>query len=147
MRTTGLYTTTLLSEWWDPAAQGLLKRLGMEKRQIRAWGSTSNVTLHGKDADGNPVVYLNKNRLKLMGDTPEFMPLDRHLFNDLKLAAKRNVSMTRSLPHTDERKFWFNTPKRAFRTMCRTWEYAPSNARVVEDVEECLVSIDMVVAS
>ena len=26
-----------LSEWWDTAAQGLLKRLGMEKRQIRAW--------------------------------------------------------------------------------------------------------------
>jgi hypothetical protein len=26
-----------LSQWWDPAAQGLLAKLGMAKRQIRAW--------------------------------------------------------------------------------------------------------------
>ena len=48
-------------------------------------------------------VLVNKYRFRLMGDSPEFMPLDRHLFNDVKLATKRNVSLTRGLPDTDKR--------------------------------------------
>jgi len=57
------------------------------------------------------------------------------------------VSLTRNLPHNDTRKFWFNTPKRAFKTMCRTWQYSPSSDRIVEDVDEFLLSIEMVVES
>jgi hypothetical protein len=115
-----------LSQWWDPAAQGLLAKLGMAKRQIRAWGPTSAVelTVTEHDAAGAVVkvhVLVNKYRFRLMGDSPEFMPLDRHLFNDVKLATKRNVSLTRGLPDTDKRKMWFNTPKRAFQSLAKTW--------------------------
>jgi hypothetical protein len=75
------------------------------------------------DKDGNVVktwTVVNKCRFKLMGDSPEFMPLDRHLFNDVKLATARNVSLTRLLPSDDNRKFWFNTPKRAFQSLAKT---------------------------
>lgn len=82
-----------------------------------------------------------------MGDSPEFMPLDRHLFNDFKLACRRNVSLTRMLPDEDRRKFWFNTPKRAFHSLARTWQYSPSGPRIVEDILEFFESIDLVVES
>jgi len=75
------------------------------------------------------------------------MPLDRHLFNHVKLACKRNVSLTRSLPDSDSRKFWFNTPKRAFQSLAKTWQYSPTQERIVEDILEFYVSIDLVVES
>jgi hypothetical protein len=93
-----------LSAWWDPGAQALLRKLGMHKRQIRAWGPTAAATLeHACPITGDVTILINKYRFKLMGDSPEFMPLDRHLFNDLKLACKRNVSLTRMLPDIDSR--------------------------------------------
>jgi hypothetical protein len=115
-----------LSQWWDPASQGLLGKLGMAKRQIRAWGPTSaaelTVTEFNEAGEVKKVhTIVNKYRFKLMGDSPEFMPLDRHLFNDLKLATKRNVSLTRGLPDNDKRKMWFNTPKRSFQSLAKTW--------------------------
>ena len=42
-----------LSQWWDPAAQGLIKRLGMAERQIKAWGPTAAQTLTTIDDNGN----------------------------------------------------------------------------------------------
>jgi hypothetical protein len=141
-----------LSAWWDPAAQGLLKKLGMQERQIRAWGPTSaaELTREERDAGGKLIklhVYINKYRFKLMGDSPEFMPLDRHLFNDVKLACKRNCSLTRVLPDRGKRKFWFNTPKEAFRSLARSWQYSPAPDRIVEDILEFFESIDLVVES
>ena len=136
-----------LSAWWDPGAQALLKKLGMGRRQIRAWGPTTDAHLEHTADDGTITRLVNKYRFKLMGDSPEFMPLDRHLFNDVKLACKRNVSLTRSLPDDDKRKFWFNTPKRAFRSLAKTWQHSPTQGRVVEDILEFFTSIDLVVES
>ena len=82
-----------------------------------------------------------------MGDSPEFMPLDRHLFNDLKLATRRNVSLSRMLHNEDKRKFWFNTPKRAFQSVARSFQCSPMPSRIVEDIMEFLESIDLVVES
>ena len=75
------------------------------------------------------------------------MPLDRHLFNDVKLATTRDVSLTRMLPNDDNRKFWFNTPKRAFQSLAKTWQYSPPPSRVVEDIFGFYISIDLVVES
>ena len=55
--------------------------------------------------------------------------------------------MTRDLPDDDPRKFWFNTPKRAFHSLARTWEFSPTSDRIVEDIFEFFNSIDAVVES
>ena len=103
------------------------------------------------DKDGNVMkthTVVNKYRFKLMGDSsPEFMPLDRHLFNDVKLATTRNVSLTRMLPNDDNTKFWFNTPKRVFQSLAKTWQYSPTHSRIVEDIFGFYISIDLVVES
>ena len=113
-----------LSAWWDPGAQALMRKLGMADRQVRARGPTAAPELTKVEIlpDGREQIHrlVNKYRFKLMGDSPEFMPLDRHLFNDLKLACRRNVSLTRDLPDEDKRKFWFNTPKRAFVSLAKS---------------------------
>ena len=124
-----------------------MRKLGMTHRQIRAWGPTSNAYIEHIDSEGKVTRMVNKYRFKLMGDSPEFMPLDRHLFNDVKLACKRNVSLTRVLPDADSRKFWFNTPKRAFRSLAKTWQHSPTPPRIVEDILEFFVSVDLVVES
>jgi hypothetical protein len=59
-----------LSQWWDPAAQGLLKRLKMADSQVKARGPTAAQTLTTTGANGKAIEMLNKNRHKLMGDTP-----------------------------------------------------------------------------
>jgi hypothetical protein len=119
----------------------------MGRRQTRAWGPTTDKRLEHTTDDGTITRLVNKHHFKLMGDSPEFMPLDRHLFNDVKLACKRNVSLTRSPPDDDKRKFWFNTPKRAFRSLAKTWQHSPTQGRVVEDILEFFTSIDLVVES
>ena len=140
-----------LSSWWDPGAQALLRKLNMYHRQVRAWGPTSAPELMKDEilSDGRIKTHrlVNRYKDKLMGDSPEFMPCDRHLFNDLKLACKRNVSMTRNLPDEDSRKFWFNTPKRAFRSLAKSWQHSPTPERIVEDIFEFFESIDAVVES
>lgn len=82
----------------------------------------------------------NLHRSKMMGDSPELMPLDRHLFNDLKHGRRLSVGATRWLPEGDTRKFLFNAPANAWVSPCRTWEYTPSSERIVEDTEECFAS-------
>ena len=67
--------------------------------------------------------------------------------NDAKLTMKHNVSMARLLPNTDKRKMWFNTPKRAFQSLAKTWQNSPTPSRIVEGVLELYVSIDLVVES
>jgi len=139
-----------LSAWWDPNAQALLDRLGMSNRQVRARGPNTASTLvcDELDADNNFVrrhEHPNLHRSKMMGDSPELMPLDRHLFNDLKHGCRLNVGATRWLPEGDIRKFLFNTPANAWVSLCRTWEHTPSSERIVEDIEEYFRAVDQVV--
>ena len=59
-----------LPQWWEKDAQEYIRSRGFAERQWKARGETNdNVAGH----------YRNK----LMGDSPELMPLDSSLFGDL----------------------------------------------------------------
>ena len=139
-----------LSAWWDPHAQDLLERLGFKHRQIKACGP--NTADHVECDEYNSDRTLKKHwkwtniyKSKLMGDSPELMPLDRHLFQDLKYGCKLNVGATRWLHNKDRRKFLFNTPGNAWKSLVRTWNIAPTSERIVEDIQEFYVSIAEIV--
>ena len=81
----------------------------------------------------------------MTGDTPEFMPLDSNLFADLETAVTWNVAATRSLPRDDPDRFCLATPKDCWSAVERTWQYAPTPNRIVEDIERVFDAIDVVV--
>jgi hypothetical protein len=65
-----------------------------------------------------------------MSETPEMIPLDRHLFQDGKFAARRNVGATRRLPNDHPEKFMLNSPRNAWITLCAMWEHSPAPRRM-----------------
>ena len=79
------------------------------------------------------------------GDTPEYMSLDSNLFSDLETAVRWNVAATLSLPPDDPRKFTLCTPTNVWDAICRTWEYAPTDKHIVQDIERVFDAIDEVV--
>ncbi len=82
---------------------------------------------------------------KLPGDSPEYMPLDSNLFSNLEVMVRWNVAATCELPRHHESKFDLTTPQSAWSAVCRTWKYAPTSARIVEDIERVFVAIEEVV--
>ena len=105
---------------------------GFANRQIKGLGHTNSL--------------INKRyRNKLPGDTPEYMPLDSNLFSDLECCVRWNVAGTRFLPRDHPDKFSLATPHKAWSTLTRTWEHAPSSERIVHDIMRVFISIDQVV--
>ena len=76
-----------------------------------------------------------------VGNTPELMPLDQSLNQDVHLCALRHVTYTRGLPRTDPRCFSIDTPKQAFRTYSRVWQEWPPSNRIIEDVYRVVQSL------
>ena len=105
---------------------------GFEDRQIRGLGHTNSGTRY----EGT-----------LPGDTPEYMPLDSNLFSDLETAVRWNVAGTRMLPRHHPDKFDLTTPASAWDAVRRTWEHAPTSARIVQDIQRVFTAIDQVVAA
>ena len=101
--------------------------LGFRDRQIKGLGHTNADTRY---EDGLP------------GDTPEYMPLDSNLFADLETAVRLNVAATSHLPKGHADRFELDTPTDA---VVRTWQYAPTSERIVQDIERVFVAIDQVV--
>ena len=59
-----------LPQWWEKGAREHMRKLGFADRQWMATGPTNNLVS-------------SRYRNGLMGDSPELMPLDSSLFNDL----------------------------------------------------------------
>lgn len=76
-----------LSQWWEKEAQAYIASRGFKDRQLRAWGGTNKGTHYYH---------------RLVGNRPEMMPLDAHLFADLKTAIRRHIVATAGLDK-DER--------------------------------------------
>ena len=55
------------------------------------------------------------------------------------------TSYTLSLESDDPRKFRLCTPTNVWDAICRTWEYAPTSKRIVEDINRVFDAIDEVV--
>lgn len=51
------------------------------------------------------------------------------------------------LPRHHPDKFDLTTPTSAWQAVCRTWEYAPTPDRIVEDIERVFCAIDQVIAA
>lgn len=89
------------------------------------------IKLEGEHSDQAPAICKGK----LMGDTPEHMSLDCHLFSDTKEAHARNVALSFHLKKTDPRKRAASCPKDIFDSIERTINNgAPSPQRTVEDM-------------
>lgn len=81
----------------------------------------------------------NRYKGKLPGDSPEQMPLDCHLFSDVKEGTGRNVALSYLLSDDNPLKYKMNTPNETWKSICRTIENnAPPSHRIVKDVENVL---------
>jgi hypothetical protein len=120
-----------LGQWWTPAAQAHLASKGFANRQVRSMGETNKKS--------------KKYKLKLVGDSPELMPLDNNLFAELMDAVRYNMACTRWLPNNDPRKFRRGTPKEAWRTLERSWEHGVPSSSIVRDISRLLKSIKAII--
>ena len=120
-----------LSQWWSKGAQDYMRERGFGDRQIRGLGHTNVGTRY----EGT-----------LPGDTPEYMPLDSNLFSDLEVMVRWNVAATYEFARGDPDKFDLTTPTSAWSAVARTWQYAPTSARIVEDIGRVFLAIEEVVA-
>eukprot|EP01050_Picozoa_sp_SAG11_P017372 SAG11_NODE_2500_length_3282_cov_3.538800_1_plen_631_part_00 len=121
-----------LPQWWEPDAQAHMERLGMAHRQWWAEGATNeSLTEYYKE--------------KLFGDSPEMMPLDSSLFNDLIEAIGKNVCATVGLDAKERHSM--STPDEAWQTMCAVWQTADavSSGRIIQDIDRVLVAIERII--
>jgi hypothetical protein len=84
-----------------------------------------------------------------VGDSPEMMPLDCSLFNDLHESAHRHVSLTHLLEKDDRKKFSLATPQEISRAYCRLWtkggeEGSPTCQRIIQDCNKFVSSIKVI---
>ena len=72
--------------------------------------------------------------LKLMGDSPELMALDCHLFADIKEGVSRNIAVTYFLNDKDDRKYLATTPAKLYAAIKRTIQAGvPTQERIIQD--------------
>ena len=112
-----------LSQWWEAGAQAWLAKRGFKDRLVRI-------------RDGVPAIA-KRYQGKLVGNTPELMPLDSHLFQDSKDAVLKHVVLTAGLPKRadgsdDPRMFKMGTPNDLMEAMVRVWSVAPTGKRIVQ---------------
>jgi hypothetical protein len=80
----------------------------------------------------------------LPGDSPELMPLDCHLFADLKEGAGKNVALSYHIKDGDASaalKYSFATPRKVYSALQRTINAGcPSSNRIFEDTDRVFCS-------
>ena len=96
-----------------------------------------------------------KQKGRLVGNSPELMPLDSNLFADLEHGIKLHVAMTADLPAKvtndkgeqvrNPKKFGLGTPEEVWDAMVRTWEVAPTSKRIRVDIMRWERALGMVV--
>ena len=73
---------------------------------------------------------------RLPGDSPELMPLDNHLFADIKEALGKNIGMSRWMPDNNSQKDSAATPDKVYASICKTIESgAPTGDRIIQDID------------
>ena len=120
-----------LPQWWERSAQDHIRERGFEHRQWRARGATN-------------AAIATHYRNRLMGDSPELMPLDSSLFGDLINKVAWLVVSTAGAG--DEERYSMGTPDRAWRTMVDAWELVPE-ARIRQDVGRFVSALDAIIAA
>ena len=122
-----------LSAWWEEGAQAHLASKGFgPERQISAKGDTNS----GSRYEG-----------KLVGDSPELMPLDDRLFCYYEHSIKMHAALTRELPIGHPNRFGLGTPAEVSSTMRRVWEVAPTSEQIVHDISYYPKALDAIIAA
>ena len=78
------------------------------------------------------------------GNSPENMPWDTSLNQDVHLAVKRHVGITLELETDSVPKFDMSTPRRGSWAYRRILQEVPSSKRIVQDVNNVFASLDSV---
>ena len=78
------------------------------------------------------------------GNSPENMPWDTLLNNDVHKAVERQVVLTLELHKDCQRKFDMSTPGRGASAYLRVLEQVPCSQRIIKDVKNVLVSLEVV---
>ena len=120
-----------LPQWWERRTQEYIAERGFKDRQWRANSDTN-------------LLIANHYRGKLMGDSPELMPLDSSLFSDQIEKVAELVVSTASLP--DDEKYSMATPDRAWRTMVDAWTRVPEH-RILQDIDRFRSALDAIIAA
>jgi hypothetical protein len=120
-----------LPQWWERRTQEYIGERGFAGRQ---WRSNAETDL----------LIAGHYRGKLMGDSPELMPLDSSLFSDLIEKVAWLVVSTASLP--EEERYTMRTPNPAWRTMVAAWSQVPEK-RIVEDIDRFVVALHAIIAA
>ena len=82
-----------------------------------------------------------------VGNSPELMPLDTTLFQDLKLSVQRHVIFTCNLPPNDPKKFTLATissAKKAYLRILNGSPGSPEPHRIVQDIEKTVNSMKVI---
>ena len=127
-----------LKQWWEPEAQAHL-------REQHGIGPERQLCIRGETNDAVAKHYIDR----LVGDSPEFCPLDSNLFSDFEFAMKQNLAHTYWLPHDHPDKWLAGTPKEVQRLMEMTWAHdgAVPSERIVEDICRFPAALDAVIAA
>ena len=111
-----------------------------EKSYLKRWVLPVNGLNKEKDLvkfSGRPV-----------GNSPEFMPWDYYLNNDLKLSCDRHVILTNNLPDTNPKFFSMSTPNRGaqcWMSLIHTYSGGvPRRNRIIQYLWETFVSMEAV---
>jgi hypothetical protein len=120
-----------LSQWWEKEAQEYMEMLGFKDRQIKCLP---------------PANEGNRYAGKLVGNRPELMPLDAHLFSDFTFSFWFHCSVTSLLAPEDPRRFNCGTPKELSHSLRRVWEVSPTPARILEDCGAIRQRLERIVA-
>ena len=83
-----------------------------------------------------------------VGNSPEFMPWDCSLKNDLKLSCDHHVIFTNNLTDTDPKKISMSSPKRGAQCLMRLLYpdsgVFPSSTRIIKDVRKVFLIMEAV---
>ena len=120
-----------LPQWWEKGVQDHIRERGFENCQWRARGE---MNLH----------VASHYRGRLMGDSPELMPLDSSLFGDLIEMVARLVVTTKSLG--DGERFSMATPNLAWKTITAAWELVCPE-RIVDDIARFESALEAIIAA
>ena len=87
---------------------------------------------------------------RMVGNSPEFMPMDMSLNWDVKSSHNFHCAITSDLDEEDERKFSMKTPKMIARGIKRLFEYhlpaegVPCSSRIIHDCDQALRAMKIV---
>ena len=98
--------------------------------------------VNGLHTDNLP--YLKQYLFQPVGNSPENMPWDTSLNQDLHKCVERHISLTYELSVDDKRKFDMSTPVRGAMAYKRILEYVPTSERICHDVNKVFESVDIV---